>query len=108
MQVVAEAARKNLSSETKTVSQERRLQRFIANDRLEVKACWDHFLENVLAFWQKKPVMLVLDMTPYTKEATIVYLGILVQSRILPIAWCVMPQQESWDARTMGDCESAL
>lgn len=97
IQVGAEAARKNLSSETKTVSHERRLQRFIANDRIEVKACWDHFLENVLAFWQNKPVMLVLDMTPSTKEATIVYLGILVQSRILPIAWCVMPQQECWD-----------
>jgi hypothetical protein len=36
-------------------------------------------------------------MTPYTKEATIVYVGILVQSRVLPLAWCVMPQQESWD-----------
>jgi hypothetical protein len=36
-------------------------------------------------------------MTPYNAEATIVYVGILVQSRVLPIAWRVMPQQETWD-----------
>jgi len=26
-----------------------------------------------------------------------VYVGIVVQSRALPVAWCVMPQQEKWD-----------
>jgi len=97
MQRVAEAAWEYLSHETKMVSHERRLQRFIANDRIDVEACWKEFLPQVLPFWQNKPATLILDLTPYTQEATIVYVGIVVQSRALPVAWCVMPQQERWD-----------
>ena len=97
MQRVAEALWEYLSSETKMVSHERRLQRFVANERIEVEACWKEFLQQVLPYWENKPVTLILDMTPYTQEATIVYLGLLVQSRVLPVAWRVMPQQESWD-----------
>ena len=97
MQRVAETLWEQLSSETKIVSYERRLQRFVANDRIEVEACWKEFLQQVLPYWQNKPVTLILDMTPYTQEATIVYVGLLVQSRVLPLAWCVMPQQETWD-----------
>jgi hypothetical protein len=40
---------------------------------------------------------LILDPIPYSEEATIVYLGILVQSRVLPLAWSVMPQKETWE-----------
>ena len=99
MQRVAETVWEHLSSETKMVSHERRLQRFVANDRIEVEACWKEFLQNILPFWENKRVTLILDMTPYTQEATIVYLGILVQSRVLPIAWQIMPQQENWDEK---------
>jgi len=97
MQRVAEEVWEHLSSETKMVSHERRMQRFVANERIEVEACWKEFLQKVLPFWEKKPVMLMLDLTPYTQEATIVYLGLLVQSRVLPLAWCIMPQQEEGD-----------
>jgi hypothetical protein len=97
MQRVAETVWEQLASETKLVSYERRLQRFVANERIEVEACWRTFLQQVLPYWQNKPITLILDLTPYTKEATIVYVGILVQSRVLPLMWCVMPQSESWD-----------
>ncbi|MDQ2906567.1 MAG: transposase [Chloroflexota bacterium] len=97
MRRVAEEVWERGSSETKLVSHERRLQRFVANERIEVAAWWKTFLEQVLPCWQGKPVTLVLDLTPYTQEATIVYLGLLVHSRVLPLAWRVMPQQESWD-----------
>jgi len=97
MQRVAEAVWEHSSSETKMVSHERRFQRFVANERIEVESCWNSFLQEVLPFWHEKPVTLILDMTPYTEEATIVYVGIVVKSRVLPIAWRVMPQQEQWD-----------
>ena len=97
MQRVAETLWEQLTSETKMVSYERRLQRFVANERIDVQACWQTFLQHVLPHWHNKPVTLILDLTPYTEEATIVYLGILMQSRVLPLAWSVMPQQESWD-----------
>lgn len=64
MQRVAEASWEYLSSETKMVSHERRLQRFVANERIEVQACWKEFLQQVLPFWQNKPVTLILDLTP--------------------------------------------
>ena len=97
MQRVAEACWEYSSSETKMVSHERRFQRFVANERIEVESCWKGFLQHVLPFWSNKPVTLVLDMTPYTTEATIVYVGLLVHSRVLPLGWRVMPQQEEWD-----------
>ena len=97
MQRVAETVWDASSSQTKMVSHERRFQRFAANDRIEVQACWNAFLQHVLPFWKHKPVTLALDLTPYTQEATIISLGIMVQRRILPIAWVVMPQHETWD-----------
>jgi hypothetical protein len=84
-------------SEAKMPSIERRLQRLIANERIDVAACWKPFLEQVLPFWQNKEVVLVLDCTPYGETFTIVYLGLLVHHRVLPLAWKIMPQQESWD-----------
>lgn len=96
MQRVAEEVWEQGSSASKMLSHERRLQRLVANERIDVAACWSRFMEQVLAFWQHKPVTLVLDLTPYSSTATIVYVGILVHKRVLPIAWQVMPQQETW------------
>jgi len=50
----------------------------------------------VLPFWSGKPLHFVLDCTPFRDDATIVYLGLLVQSRVLPVAWAVMPAKEKW------------
>jgi hypothetical protein len=76
---------------------ERRLQRFIANERIDVAACWKAFLEQVLPFWQNKEVVLVLACTPFRETYTILYLGLLVHRRVLPLAWKIMPQQETWE-----------
>jgi len=38
----------------------------------------------------------VLDCTPFNERATSVYAGLLVYSRVLPLAWQVMPAQEKW------------
>jgi hypothetical protein len=84
-------------SEAKMPSIERRFARFVANERVQVSKIWKQFLSSVLAYWKGKPVQLVLDCTPFDDRATIVYVGLLVQSRVLPIAWRIMPQQEEWD-----------
>ena len=39
---------------------------------------------------------MVLDCTPYNQSFTIVFVGILVQKRLLPLAWEIMPQTEKW------------
>ena len=97
MQRVAEAVWETSSSETKVVSHERRFQRFVANERIDVQKCWNEFLQHVLPFWQDRRVTLILDMTPYTDTMTITYVGLLVRGRVLPLRWCLMPQQEQWD-----------
>ena len=75
---------------------ERRLARFIADERNEVQATWKQFMAHVLPFWRDKKRSFVLDLTPFNDEATIVYLGLLVHSRLLPVAWWTMPAQTKW------------
>lgn len=75
---------------------ERRLARFVANDRIHVTSVWTHFQAQVLPFWREQRVFLVLDCTPFNEHATIIYVGLLIHSRILPLAWRVMPAQQKW------------
>jgi hypothetical protein len=84
-------------TEAKVPSIERRLQRFLSNERVEVEPVWEQFLAQVLPFWRGKEVTLILDITPFEEYAQIVYVGLLQQSRVLPLAWKVMPGQEQWE-----------
>src|SRR5215469_10304816 len=81
-------------STAKRPSIERRLARFVANDRRPVTPIWTQFLSHVLPFWRAQRVLLVLDCTPFDERATIVYVGWLVHSRVLPLAWRVLPAQQ--------------
>jgi len=83
----------------KMTSIERRLARFLANDRVAVTKIWENFLSAVLPIWQGKPIRFILDCTPFCSDATIVYLGLLVHSRVLPVAWAVMPATEQWEEK---------
>jgi hypothetical protein len=97
MQQVAEVLHERLSEPCKVSSYERRLQRLIANEDVPVTECWERFLQHTLPFWDKRRATLVLDCTPYNDRFTIVFVGILVQKRLLPLAWELMPQAEEWD-----------
>jgi Transposase DDE domain len=97
MQRVAEALYDCLSDPCKMSSYERRLQRLIDNEDICVKEGWETFLAHTLPFWTNRKATLVLDCTPYNQEFTIVFVGILVQKRLLPVAWEIMPQTETWE-----------
>jgi hypothetical protein len=84
-------------SEAKVPSIERRLQRFVSNERVEVEPVWEQFLAEVLPFWRGKEVTLVLDITPFEEHAQVIYVGLLQQARVLPLAWKVMPGQQEWE-----------
>jgi hypothetical protein len=99
LQRVAEGLSLHDINPAKMTSIERRLARFIANERVVVRQIWEDFLSQVLPFWQGKPLRFVLDCTPFRSDATIVYLGLLVHSRVLPVAWAVMPGQEHWEEK---------
>jgi hypothetical protein len=86
-------------SDAKCESIERRLRRFLSNERVEVKKTWDQLLKQVLPYWKGKKVYLVLDLTPFDEHAQVIYLGLVQKTRVLPLAWRVMPGQEKWDER---------
>ena len=75
---------------------ERRLQRFLANDRVEVATLWQPLLPHLLAGWAGREATLVFDPTPYGARGTILWVGIVWQGRVLPLAWQHVPQQTPW------------
>ena len=99
LQRVAEVLQQHGISQAKMTSIERRLARFVANDRIVVAFVWKQFLAQVLPPFQGQKLRLVLDATPFQDEMTIVYLGLLVHSRVLPVAWKVMPATTKWQER---------
>jgi hypothetical protein len=97
MQRIAEALHERLSNPCKTSSYERRLQRLIDNEDINVTEYWERFLQHTLPYWDTRHATLVLDCTPYNNSFTIVFVGILFQKRLLPLDWEIMPQTEEWD-----------
>ena len=67
------------------------------NERIVVPLIWKLFLAQVLTPFRGQHLYFVLDNMPFRDDLTIVYLGLLVHSRVLPVAWAVMPAQTKWD-----------
>lgn len=86
-----------LISPAKTPSIERRLERFLANEQVVVVPIWTTLLNTLLPFFRDRRLLLVLDATPLADRACVVYLGLLAHSRLLPVAWQVMPLHETWE-----------
>jgi hypothetical protein len=105
LQRVAEALL--VESDAKASSIERRLERFLSNDRIKTEETWNDLLEGIMPFFQGKPLRLVIDLTSYEEHAQVIYIGLLQQSRVLPLAWKVMPGQTKWD-QGLWDCVEEL
>lgn len=86
-------------SGAKTPSIERRLARFLANEHVAVVSIWTCLLAQVLPFFRNQRLVFVLDLTPLDERACVVYLGLLVHSRLLPVGWQVMPLHDTWEER---------
>ena len=90
-------------SEAKASSIERRLERFLSNDRIDTEKTWETLLAQIRPFFRQEPMRLVIDLTSYEERAQVIYIGLLQHSRVLPLAWKVMPGQETWD-QGLWDC----
>ena len=86
-------------SSAKTPSIERRLTRFLSNEHVAVVPLWTCLLAHLLPCFRGQRLVFVLDTTPLDDRACVVYLGLLVHSRLLPVGWQVMPLQETWEER---------
>src|SRR5258707_10581286 len=84
-------------SEAKASSIERRLERFLSNPRIDVEHTWEQLLAQVMPFFRKEPMRVIIDVTSYEEHAQVIYVGLLVHSRVLPLVWKVMPGQQKWD-----------
>lgn len=80
-------------------SSERRLRRFLANPHVTVETLWRPLLPVLLARWAEREVLLVFDPTPHRGDWTVLWVGIVVHRRVLPLSWCIVPQQQSWPAK---------
>jgi hypothetical protein len=87
------------TSAAKTPSSERRLSRFLANEQISVVPLWTQLLGQFLRLWRDRRLVFVLDATSLDERATVVYLGLLVHSRLLPVRWQVLPVHEKWEQR---------
>jgi len=94
-------------SEAKASSIERRLERFLSNDRVDTEKTWDSLLLQIMPYFRRGPMRLVIDLTSYEEHAQVIYIGLLQHSRVLPLAWKVMPGQEKWD-QGLWDCIEEL
>jgi hypothetical protein len=77
----------------KTPSIERRLARFLANEQVAVVPIWTSLLAHLLPCFRGNRLVFVLDTTPLSDRACVVYLGLLVHSRLLPVGWQVIPRR---------------
>lgn len=94
-------------SEAKASSSERRLERFLSNERIDAERIWDALLAQVMPYFRQEPLKLVLDLTSYEERGQVIYIGLLQHSRVLPPVWEVMPGQETWN-RSLWDCIEEL
>jgi hypothetical protein len=73
-------------SEAKASSIERRLERFLSNDRIDTEETWNTLLTHIMPFFRQNPMTLVIDLTSYEEHAQVIYIGLLQHSRVLPLA----------------------
>lgn len=77
-------------------STERRLRRWVANDRVEVSAIWSALLPVLLRRLPSAHPLFVFDPTPQQTRFTMLSIGVVWHRRVLPVAWRLVPQQTPW------------
>ncbi len=83
--------------EAKAPSIERRLERFLSNEKIQTEETWEQLLRQVMPYFRKGPIQVVVDLTSYEEHAQVISPGLLQHSRVLPLVWKVMPGQDKWD-----------
>jgi hypothetical protein len=63
----------------------RRMERFVANDRIEPEATWDQLARSFLAGWAGGPIVLILDETPNHNDLRCMKLTLAYRKRALPL-----------------------
>lgn len=76
-------------STAKASSRIRRLRRFLANPRVNVRAYYDALIRAALADWGGETLYLVLDTTTVAGRLVILRVSLVYRGRAVPLAWQV-------------------
>lgn len=80
-------------SGAKAASRVRRLRRFLANPRVQVRRYYDALLRQALAGWAGATLYLVLDTTTLAGKLVILRISLVYRGRAIPLVWEVYERQ---------------
>ena len=69
----------------KAASAERRLERYLANDRIDPETVWPQLARSFLAGWTGGPILLILDETPNHNDLRCLKVTLAFRKRALPL-----------------------
>jgi hypothetical protein len=72
--------------EARPASVARRMERFVANDRVEPEAAWSQLARSFLRGWAGGPIVLILDETPNHNDLRCMKVTVAYRKRALPLA----------------------
>jgi hypothetical protein len=76
-----------LSGQADTSSGERRLQRWLANQRIDMADLFAYWLRWVLRLWGQAPVLVLVDETKLSKQVAVMMVGLAYQRTAIPLLW---------------------
>ena len=68
-------------------SMERRLQRWLANDRIELEAVYAGWVGWVVRLWGKAPLLVLVDETKLSQHVSVMMVGVAYHACAIPLVW---------------------
>jgi hypothetical protein len=78
---------RQVSGKAENSSLERRLQRWIANERMGMGKLLDSWVAWVLQVWGKAPLLILIDETKLSNHVSVMMVGLAYQSSAIPLMW---------------------
>ena len=76
-----------LTGRANASSQERRMQRWLANDRIAMKPLFGVWIDWVLRLWGKAPLVILVDETKLSDHVAVMMVGVAYHASAIPLIW---------------------
>jgi hypothetical protein len=80
-------------SAAKAASRVRRLRRFLANERVQVRRYYDGLIRRALVAWSKQTIYVAIDTTSVANRLVICRVALVYRGRAVPLVWQVYQRQ---------------
>jgi hypothetical protein len=81
-----------LTAVGKPTTVQRRLERYLANSRIEIGGCCEAWAKWLLSHWQSRRIVLLVDETKLGQHLNIMVVGVAYHGGCIPLAWwCYLP-----------------